>query len=153
MKLTKKLIVKAIPCFVLFQVAVEVYWQRLKESLCHQVTQLGILQTQHADGQSLYQTTIMWSNLQCTEFTLRRIETACKLLSYINTTVVREFLSNVSIIIKPMKFKDSFRMTSLLCLGNDGHTSFKRKHLPYCWFARDVMASILVVKNKNISGK
>lgn len=54
----KNLIVKAIPCFLLFQVVVEVYWQRLKESLCHQVTQLGILQTQHADGQSLYQTTI-----------------------------------------------------------------------------------------------
>ena len=28
---------------------------------------------------------------------------------------------------------------------------FKEKHLPYCWFARDVMAW-LVVKNKNISG-
>lgn len=78
----KNLIVKAIPCFLLFQVVVEVYWQRLKESLCHQVTQLGILQTQHADGQSLYQTTIMWSDLQSTEFTLRRIETARKLLSY-----------------------------------------------------------------------
>ena len=51
MRLKKNLIVKAIPCFVLFQVAVEVYWQQLKESLCHQVTQLGILQTQHADGQ------------------------------------------------------------------------------------------------------
>ena len=30
--------------------------------------------------------------------------------------------------------------------GGGGHTKF-----PYCWFARDVTAAMLVVKNKSIS--